>query len=206
MENAVRYTVFKTRWGYFGLAGAKSALLRTHLPIVKPEIVKSALLANLSTAKYEKNLFSRLQQQITAYFEGTYVNFPLDFPIILAPNGFFPGSGHLRQSNNPLPKPAQEPGRSLLVNGFSLFAAKVLTACRTIKFGQTTTYGQLAKMAGSPKAARAVAGVMAKNPLPLIIPCHRVLQANNKLGGFSAPGGIELKKSMLELESHAPNL
>jgi methylated-DNA-[protein]-cysteine S-methyltransferase len=55
-------------------------------------------------------------------------------------------------------------------------------------------------MAGKPGAARAVGGALARNPLPLIIPCHRVVCANGKIGGFSAPGGVNLKKKMLKLE------
>ena len=62
------------------------------------------------------------------------------------------------------------------------------------------TYGALAARAGSPKAARAIGQVMASNPIPLVIPCHRVLAANRKLGGFSATGGTEFKRKMLALE------
>jgi methylated-DNA-[protein]-cysteine S-methyltransferase len=77
------------------------------------------------------------------------------------------------------------------------FQAAVLTACRHIKLGQTITYAQLAESIGRPNAARAVGNALAKNPLPLVIPCHRVLAANNKLGGFSAPGGIRMKKKLV---------
>lgn len=83
------------------------------------------------------------------------------------------------------------------------FQAAVLTACRRVKLGKTITYGQLAQKIGNPKAARAVGTALAKNPIPLIVPCHRILAANNKLGGFSAPGGISLKKKMLSLEKTA---
>ena len=87
-----------------------------------------------------------------------------------------------------------------MVHGLSEFAKSVLTACRAIKFGQTISYLGLAEKAGHPTAARAVGNVMAKNPLPLIVPCHRVLNADGRAGGFSATGGISLKKKMLELE------
>jgi methylated-DNA-[protein]-cysteine S-methyltransferase len=80
------------------------------------------------------------------------------------------------------------------------FQATVLTACRRVGPGRTITYGQLAKRIGKPKAARVVGNALAKNPLPLIIPCHRILPASNRLGGFSAPGGIELKARMLRHE------
>ena len=55
-------------------------------------------------------------------------------------------------------------------------------------------------MAGKPTAVRAIGGVMARNPVPLIIPCHRVVRTDGSLGGFSGQGGIETKKKMLDLE------
>lgn len=83
----------------------------------------------------------------------------------------------------------------------SMFQREVMQACRTIPFGETLTYGQLADLAGHPGAARAVGSVMADNPIPLIIPCHRVVAANGKLGGFSSPGGSRTKKRLLQLEA-----
>jgi methylated-DNA-[protein]-cysteine S-methyltransferase len=62
----------------------------------------------------------------------------------------------------------------------------------------------LAAKAGSPNAARAIGGVMARNPAPLIIPCHRVIRTNGKIGGFSAAGGASLKRRLLQMEYHAP--
>lgn len=80
------------------------------------------------------------------------------------------------------------------------FGGKVLRHCRAIPYGQTRSYTQLATLIGNPDAARAVAAALGKNCVPLVIPCHRVLYAGGKLGGFSAPGGIELKQRMLRLE------
>ena len=78
---------------------------------------------------------------------------------------------------------------------------KIYAAVRSLAWGETTTYGWLAKALGvGPEAARDVGQAMAKNPVPLIIPCHRVLAAGGKLGGFSAPGGSATKQRMLELE------
>ena len=79
------------------------------------------------------------------------------------------------------------------------FARRVLTACRQIPYGQTRTYTALAQMAGEHGKARPVAQALGKNPLALIIPCHRVVAAGG-LGGFSAPGGPDLKARMIELE------
>lgn len=81
------------------------------------------------------------------------------------------------------------------------FFAKVYDAVRRLGWGETTTYGTVAKELGAgPEAARDVGQAMASNPVPLIIPCHRVLAAGNKVGGFSAPGGSDSKRRMLEME------
>jgi methylated-DNA-[protein]-cysteine S-methyltransferase len=81
------------------------------------------------------------------------------------------------------------------------FFKQIYAATRRIGWGHATTYGALAKELGAgPEAARDVGHAMATNPVPLIIPCHRVLAAGGKVGGFSAPGGSAAKAHMLELE------
>lgn len=82
------------------------------------------------------------------------------------------------------------------------FRRTVYEALRKVGFGETVTYGELATRAGAtePQAAQDVGIAMARNPVPLIIPCHRVLAAGGKLGGFSAPGRTEAKQRMLALE------
>ena len=81
------------------------------------------------------------------------------------------------------------------------FFTQIYTALRRVGWGRTTTYGALAKEVGAGReAARDVGEAMARNPTPLIIPCHRVLGAGGKIGGFSAPGGSKTKARMLELE------
>jgi methylated-DNA-[protein]-cysteine S-methyltransferase len=79
--------------------------------------------------------------------------------------------------------------------------ARIYEAVRRLGWGETTTYGALARELGAgPEAARDVGRAMARNPVALIIPCHRVLAAGGRLGGFSAPGGAAAKLRMLELE------
>jgi len=80
------------------------------------------------------------------------------------------------------------------------FRRAIYDALRAVGWGETVTYGELAKRAGAPGAAQDVGVAMARNPVPLIIPCHRVLAAGGKLGGFSAPGRTEAKERMLALE------
>ncbi|HWL09805.1 MAG TPA: methylated-DNA--[protein]-cysteine S-methyltransferase [Planctomicrobium sp.] len=81
------------------------------------------------------------------------------------------------------------------------FEKRVREQLLRIGYGQTISYGELAAAAGKPRAARAVGTVMSRNPIPLVIPCHRVLGAQGKLGGYSAPSGLEMKRRLLQLES-----
>jgi methylated-DNA-[protein]-cysteine S-methyltransferase len=83
------------------------------------------------------------------------------------------------------------------------FHAKVYEALRAVPAGKTVTYAELARAAGSPGAVRAVGQSMAKNPIPVVIPCHRVLGASDKPGGFSAYGGVETKAKLLAKEGRA---
>ena len=82
------------------------------------------------------------------------------------------------------------------------FQIKVWNELKKIPIGETKTYKEIAKLIGSPKAARAVANACGKNPYPITIPCHRVVRSDGSLGGFSSIGGIKLKKRLLKLEHH----
>src|SRR4029453_10295702 len=79
---------------------------------------------------------------------------------------------------------------------------EVYAATRAIPAGSTATYGEIARAIGrtNPEAAREVGAALARNPTPIIVPCHRVVGANGKLTGFSAPGGLATKRRMLQLE------
>jgi methylated-DNA-[protein]-cysteine S-methyltransferase len=81
------------------------------------------------------------------------------------------------------------------------FGRRVIAACRRISWGNTSSYGELAAKCGASGAARAVGSVMAKNRFPLVVPCHRVLGAGGKLGGYSAPGGLQTKRHLLGMEA-----
>ena len=110
------------------------------------------------------------------------------------------------------PKPLQEALRQLKayfageLKTFSLnvclnvrpFQKKVLTALRGVPDGETISYGKLAEKIGTPKASRAVGQANAKNPIPIVIPCHRVIGSSGKLTGFG--GGLSIKQALLDLE------
>jgi len=170
MQKPIKYAIFQTKWGHFGLAGTESALCRTHLPGPNPENIKTLLLKNTNAAEFDRTCFKSIQQQIIAYFDGSCVNFN-NIPIALG--------------------------------GFSQFTRSVLDLCHEITFGQTITYAELAARAGRPAAARAVGSALAKNPLPLLVPCHRILRSDGQIGGFSAPGAMNLKAKLLKHEHAA---
>ncbi|MGV8873906.1 MAG: methylated-DNA--[protein]-cysteine S-methyltransferase [Rhodococcus sp. (in: high G+C Gram-positive bacteria)] len=90
-----------------------------------------------------------------------------------------------------------------LVLDVSEFDASVYTVCSTIPRGATLTYGDIARRLGHSGAAQAVGGALARNPVPIIVPCHRVLGAGTEIGGFSAPGGANTKQRILGIEGVA---
>lgn len=80
------------------------------------------------------------------------------------------------------------------------FRLSIYRAARQLGFGETTTYGELAKRAGQAGLPRETGAALGANPVPLVIPCHRITAAGGKIGGFSAPGGSATKERMLALE------
>jgi len=170
------WTVFRTKWGYFGLAG-DGTVSRTCLPVPQRQVAERLLRAALQPGDDDlhpdPNFLCGLQQRIIAYFEGEPVDFRTAGPVSL--------------------------------DRTSPFTRQVLSACHQIPFGQTMTYAGLAKQMGRPGAARAVGSALAANPIPLIIPCHRVLRTDGGLGGFSAPGGTATKQKLLDHEQAPVN-
>lgn len=161
------YSIFKTKWGWFGLLASDKGLVRACLPMDSKAAAENILLDGIEGAKPDNNRFCDTENAVAAYYEGSEVDF----------------------SNVDVD-----------LEAFTPFQRGVLLALRDIRHGQTITYGRLAAAAGVPKAARAIGGCMAKNPIPLIIPCHRVMGADGSLTGFSGFGGTETKRRMLQLE------
>lgn len=89
---------------------------------------------------------------------------------------------------------------ALDMDGVSPFHRRVYEVTRTIPPGETLSYGDVAAEAGSPGAARAVGQALGRNPFAIVVPCHRVVAAGGRVGGFSATGGVSIKRRMLAIE------
>lgn len=169
-ETVQHYLIFETAGGYCGIAWNGIGITRFQLPTRSAEATEKLLLRRIPGAK-----------------PGVAPAHVLD--AVAAVKRYFDGA-EVDFSNLRLDLGRQD-----------AFFEKVYSAARRIPWGETTTYGTLAKQLGAgPEAARDVGQAMARNPIALIIPCHRVLAAGNKIGGFSAPGGSTAKQHMLELE------
>jgi methylated-DNA-[protein]-cysteine S-methyltransferase len=90
------------------------------------------------------------------------------------------------------------------LDGLPPFRRRVLEVVRTIPAGETLSYGEVALAVGSPGAARAVGQALGRNPYPIVVPCHRVLAAGGRIGGFTATGGLSVKERMLAAEGVTP--
>ncbi len=86
------------------------------------------------------------------------------------------------------------------LDGIPLFERRVYEVARTIPAGTTLSYGEIAQRLGLPGAARDVGQALGRNPFPIVVPCHRVMAAGGKLGGFSARGGVATKRRLLSVE------
>jgi methylated-DNA-[protein]-cysteine S-methyltransferase len=171
MDQAIhRYLIFETASGFCGIAWDRTGITRCQLPAPSSEATERYLLRRLPGAQ-------------------PGVPPPEVAETIAAVKRYFAGE-QIDFSNVRLD-----------LEGQDAFFKQVYAATRRVGWGRTTTYGTLAKELGvGPERARDVGEAMAKNPVPLIVPCHRVLAAGGKVGGFSAPGGSGAKVRMLELE------
>jgi methylated-DNA-[protein]-cysteine S-methyltransferase len=167
---AHRYHIFETAGGWCGIAWNSVGITRFQLPA-----------SNARTT--ERNLLRRL----TVTEPGTPAS--AERAAVDAVKRYFAG------------EKTDFSDVQLDLNEQESFFKHVYAAARRVRWGQTTTYGALARELGAgAQAARDVGQAMARNPVALIIPCHRVLAAGGKVGGFSAPGGSAAKIRMLQLE------
>ena len=89
------------------------------------------------------------------------------------------------------------------IDGTPEFNRRVYADILQLRWGETTSYGDIARRLGDVALSRAVGAALGANPIPLLVPCHRVLASNGRAGGFSAPGGVSAKMKMLALEHAA---
>lgn len=168
------YEVFETACGFVAIAWSVNGITSLRLPVGSPAAAERALANRVGRA-----VRATPPVQVAAVIAAAkryFAGEPVDFSGVIVDLG------------------EQDP-----------FCARVYALVRKLGWGETTTYGAIAKELGAgPEAARDVGKAMATNPVPLIVPCHRVLAAGGKIGGFSAPGGSDTKMRMLELEGTAP--
>ncbi|HEX4694680.1 methylated-DNA--[protein]-cysteine S-methyltransferase [Sphingomonas sp.] len=165
-----RYHVFETAHGFAAVGWSARGVNAFRLPAATPAEAERALLRRLPDA---------VRSDPPAEIAG----------LIAAAQRYFSGE-RIDFNATPIDLGEQSP-----------FFTRVYAAVRALGWGESTTYGAVAKQLGAgPEFARDVGQAMAANPIPLIVPCHRVLAAGGKVGGFSAPGGSVAKARMLALE------
>ncbi len=150
----MRETIFRTDWGWVGLAATERGVRA----VVLPKATKRAV---------ERELRRVANGNSTPTF-------------VLPPQG----------------------GGKYLMDGQPSFRVKVWKVLQRIPYGRVRSYGWVARKVGKPQAARAIGGACGANPVPLLVPCHRVVAGDGSLGGFS--GGVGVKKRLLRLEGLTP--
>jgi methylated-DNA-[protein]-cysteine S-methyltransferase len=165
-----RYAVFETASGFCAIGWSTSGIARFQLPDGSAAVAERNMLRRLPSARRDTPP-------------------PAVAAVIAAAQRYFAG------------ETVDFSDVAVDLEGQEEFFRRIYAATRAVGYGETTTYGTLAKdLGGGPETARDVGQAMAQNPVPLIIPCHRVLAAGGKVGGFSAPGGAGSKLKMLALE------
>ena len=158
--------IFKSRWGWMGLAEAANGIARIVLPKATKQMVESELRAETQEPLQEasSSQLRAARKQLIEYLAGTRTSFniPLD----------------LSEGTN--------------------FQRQVWKALQSVPYGQLRSYQALATRVGGKQYARAVGNAVGANPLPIVIPCHRIVTRNSSLGGFS--GGLPTKQRLLALE------
>jgi len=163
--------VFETALGFMGLAWSESGVTRVFLAEKSREAVERRLLRACGTAPGAESERPAWITRLIGEIRAYALGEEVDFSAVPVDLG-----------------------------GIDDFRLAIYAATRKLGFGQTTTYGELAKRAGHGGLPRETGAALGANPVPLIIPCHRILAAGGKIGGFSAPGGSASKERMLALE------
>ena len=165
------YLIFPTSWGWMGAARTSSGLKQLVLPCPSDKEVEAALYNRIQKAE------DRIQdagdaelQDLAQRLERYFEGHEVSFP------------------------------DSVDLTGATSFQKEVWLSLRAIPYGKTISYSELANRSGKPGAARAIGQALSRNPLPVILPCHRVIGARGELVGYR--GGLKLKKALLALEAN----
>lgn len=168
----MHYRIIDTAWGQFGLVASERGVVRTLLPD-RSKSMRRRVAAEAPTAKEDRDLLPRLARAIESYFADERGS-----------------AGSVRSTFD----------AELDLSNITPFRRQVYLACARIPAGTLATYSDLAGLAGSPAAVRAVGSAMANNPLPLLVPCHRIVRSDGTIGGFSSTRGVSQKKALLRHE------
>jgi methylated-DNA-[protein]-cysteine S-methyltransferase len=175
MTSGLSTHLFETQIGWVGIAWSDAGLTRLQLPERDRAATHRRLLATMP----------RHGDQIVRSVE----NLPAEIAAIVAAITRYASGEAVDLSAIPVD-----------LAGADDFQLAIYAAARKLGFGEVTTYGELAARAGHPGMARETGQALGSNPVPLVVPCHRILAAGGKIGGFSAPGGAATKERLLEME------
>lgn len=168
----MHYRIIDTAWGEFGLVASEAGAIRTLLPD-RSKSMRRRIASETPNADEDRRMLPRLARAIAGYFEDERS-----------------GAAHTRARFD----------AELDLSAVTPFRRRVYLACSKIPSGTLATYSDLAALAGSPAAVRAVGSAMANNPLPLLVPCHRIVRSDGTIGGFSSTRGVSQKKALLRHE------
>ncbi len=177
------HAVFETALGFVGLSWSEAGLTRLILPGRDRDAVARRLLKRATAAELGVGQMAEIPSEAALAEAPRWV-----VELVAAIKDYAAGG---RADFSAVPVDLAE---------VDDFRRAIYAAAQKLKFGETTTYGELAKRAGHAGLARETGAALGANPVPLVIPCHRILAAGGKIGGFSAPGGSATKEKMLVLE------
>jgi len=174
----IPYHLFETAIGWIGIAWSKKGLTRVQLPERDRAATERRLLATMSRISQTGEPLHR-----------TLGELPSDIVAAVDEITRYAAGETVDFSDIKVD-----------LAGIDDFRLAIYDAARKLGFGETTTYGELAQRAGHAGLARETGQALGSNPVPIVVPCHRILAAGNKIGGFSAPGGSATKEKLLIME------
>lgn len=172
MSRTLSSHLFETALGWMGIAWSETGIAAVQTPDRDFETTKRRLLLKIPSAEMrETAALPALAQDAVLKLKAYAAGEPTDLDSI-----------------------------PLDLSGIEAFNLDIYRVARELGFGETVTYGELARRAGHAGLARETGQALGANPIPIIVPCHRIVAAGGKLGGFSAPGGARTKERLLALE------